>query len=407
MSNILIDGLNCNDQIDEKFIIKICPSCNLPFKSLRSKNKKYCSQKCNSERNENYMMYRCDYCGKEIRIKKSVYQEKLDGKRQHIYCSVQCSNNDKRTGYDITCDYCGKIFYRRQYHIDRQISQNEHQFCSMECQRKFRHEQAYEVRVCEICNKEFQVLKKSTQRFCSIECQHVWQTTIVGELNPKFISVKVKCDYCGMDHYVRPYKLNEQDYFFCSIKCRQKWYAEIYSQTEDFKNMHRNKILNQFKSGNLQSIDSNPQRIVNGLLDKYKILYERERDFKYYAVDNYLINDNLIIEVQGDYWHANPTVFKSKLSKTQYDRIVKDKRKHSYIKNKYGIEILYLWEYDLVHHSDLCEQLILRYINQSGLLNNYHSFNYHFNNNCLLMNELIIKPYQEQNVDQYNNLLVI
>ena len=399
------EEVKCSNNSDSNFVTKICPSCNMLFESLRSRNQKYCSSKCNSERNEKYMSYQCDYCGEAMRIKKSMYQEKLNGKRKNIYCSKQCSNNSKRTGRDIVCDYCGKLFYRRQYHIDRQFVQGEHQFCSLECQQNFRHEQTHEIRTCEICKEQFEASKKSTQRFCSIECQHVWQTTIVGELNPKFISEKVKCDYCGSDHYVRPYKLNEQDHFFCSIICRQKWYAEVYSQTKEFKNMHRNKILNQFKNGNLQTVDSNPQLIVNELLDKHNILYERETDFTYYSVDNYLPDKHLIIEVQGDYWHANPTTFQSKLSQMQYDRIAKDRRKHSYIKNQYDIEILYLWEYDLVHNCDLCEKLILEYMEANGLLNNYHSFNYHLHNGCLIMNETIITPYQDQDLSQYKNLL--
>lgn len=36
------------------------------------------------------------------------------------------------------------------------------------------------------------------------------------------------------------------------------------------------------------------------------IKYINEKTFKYYSVDNYLVDYNLIIEIMGDYFHANP-----------------------------------------------------------------------------------------------------
>ena len=117
-----------------QLVNKICPSCGKEFESLKSKRQKYCSEKCKEEQNEKYIMYNCDYCGKEIRIKKQLLQDKENGKRKHIYCSRQCSNNSRRTGTMIECDNCGKLFYRRQYHIDRQKNKKQNNFCCMECQ---------------------------------------------------------------------------------------------------------------------------------------------------------------------------------------------------------------------------------------------------------------------------------
>lgn len=396
----------CSHEEDQKFVTKICPSCNKPFKSLRSQNKKYCSKECNSERNETYMIYQCDYCNKDVRIKKALYQEKLDGKRKHIYCSKECANKARRTGHDIICDNCGKPFYRRKYHIDRQEKKHQNNFCSMECEIEFKHKQAEESRICEQCGEPFVTLRCDPKRFCSIDCQHAWQTTRVGELNPQFTSIKVQCSYCNKEHYVKPYKLNEQEHFFCSVECRQSWYSEIYSQTEEFRELHRNKILEQFNNGNISTIDSKPQLIVNELLDKLLVSYERERAYKYYAVDNYLIDFDLIIEVQGDYWHANPIVFYSKLNDIQYDRILKDKRKHTYIKNQYGIEVLYLWENDIINRPEVCGKLIQLYVENRGILSNYHSFNYGIQGKDLVLNDNIIVPYQDREIEEYKKLLV-
>lgn len=242
-----------------EWITKICPSCGKEFITLKSKNKKYCSQKCNHERNEKYTIYNCDICGKEMRIKKSLYQELLDGKRKTITCSYECAAKTKLTGHDVTCDNCGKIFYRRQYHIDRQ----EHKFCSLECQMEYQHKEKFEMRKCQICGKEFECSKISTQRFCSNKCNSEWQKTIVGENNPAFKSVKIPCTYCGKDHYVKPYKLNIQEYFFCNEKCRQDWYANVYSQTDEWREKKREEAIKILESGAISKTQSKPQQIVD------------------------------------------------------------------------------------------------------------------------------------------------
>ena len=384
-----------------EWITQICPSCGKSFITLKSKAKKYCSQKCNHERNENYMTYNCDICGKEMRIKKALYKELLDGKRKTITCSYECAGKTKLTGHDITCDNCGKIFYRRQYHIDRQV----HQFCSLECQMEFQHKEKFEIRKCEICGKEFECSKISTQRFCSNKCNSEWQKTVVGEDNPNFTSIKMPCTYCGKVNYVKPYKLNIQDHFFCNEKCRQDWYANVWSQREEWKEKKRIDAVRILESGVMSKTNSKPQQIVDSILDKNNIKYEREKGIKYYSIDNYLTDSNLMIEVQGDYWHVNPLKFPNKINKLQYERIPKDKAKHTYTKNQYGIEILYLWESDIHNNTLLCEKLILEYIKRNGSLENYHSFNYYLDENgeLMLRNNLII-PYQDMKANQYKKL---
>ena len=390
-----------------KWCVKICPSCGNPFESLKSKNKKYCSQKCNEERNEKYMDYLCDCCGKSMRIKKSVYQKKIDGKQKGIYCSCECSNQSKRNGQEIICDNCGKHFYRIQSHIDRQEKRGQNNFCSLKCQKEYLHEQRFELRQCEVCGVSFEVSKLNTQRFCSDACQNVWQTTQTKELNPKFTSILTPCTYCGKQHYVKPYKFDIQENFFCSTECRRNWFAEIYSQTEESKALQREKILRQLANGSFSHVDTKPQLLVNDMLDDQRIKYEREATFEYWALDNYLSLNCLAIEVQGDYWHANPTVFNKNLTQVQYNRINSDKRKHTYFKNNYSFEILYLWENDIMSNAQLCKALIQTYINNNGILENYHSFNYHIEDEQLQLNETLIIPYQDMDVSQYKDLLIV
>ena len=326
--------------------------------------------------------------------------------KERKYCSKECYIKSKQTGTDIQCDNCGKIFHRRQYHIDRQAKKNQNNFCSMRCQKEYLHKQRFENRICEVCGKSFEVSKRSTQRFCSDECQNIWQTSRIRELSPCFKSVLTPCSYCGKEHYVKPYKFNEQEHFFCSVECRQAWYAKIFSQREEFREASRERILKQLKSGTLTT-DTLPQKMVNELLDDLNIEYKREESFQFFTVDNYIPSHNLIIEVQGDYWHTNPTRFTDKVTKVQYDRIGRDKAKHSYFKNQYNIEILYLWEYDIVHNIDVCKKLVEKYIYDNGVLLNYHSFNYTYDNNALTLKPHIVSAYQEMPAEAYKSLLKV
>ena len=312
----------------------------------------------------------CDYCGKDFLISSSTHKKLEDGRQKRCYCSRECHYLSQHNGEDIKCDNCGKIFYRRKYHIDRQSNLNGNQFCSTECEFEYKKKQASEIRKCKICGKEFECKKTSTQCFCSIECQGKWQSTRVGESNPRYKRIEYHCDYCGKPFKVRRYKLESQNNIFCSIECRQKWSKE-YANTPEQIAIHRKCALDNLKNQKYSKINSKPQQVIDEILEKNNINYIKE-----YAIEYYLPDCNLMIEVQGDYWHCNPIKYNGVYNDYQKNRLIKDKAKHTYVLNHYNINILYLWEYDIIHNTDICEKLILDYINNNGKLDNYHSFNF-------------------------------
>ena len=154
--------------------------------------------------------------------------------------------------------------------------------------------------------------------------------------------------------------------------------------------------------------DSKIQLLVNSILDKNNISYKREHVIKYYALDNYLTDSGLIIEVMGDYWHTSPLKYnenKYMINEMQQRGLQHDKQKHTYIKNHHNVEILYLWEHDIEQNLELCEALILEYIRKNGILENYHSFNWNYENETLYLNKDLIIPYQDMKTDEYRHLI--
>ena len=295
----------------------------------------------------------------------------------------------QKTGYTFNCENCNKEVYQTKTQYERA----KHHFCSNQCQKEYQHKQLFEDRKCEICDNIFHVSKKSKQRFCSMECQNKWQKTRVGENNSQTVRIECNCTNCNKIIKIKPSRYERYENHFCSKKCMKDWFYNVLYQTPEWKEKSRIRAANILKE-NKQTLNTKPQIMINELLNEMNISYKNEETFKYYAVDNYLYNNNLIIEVMGDFWHSNPTKYKlENLNKIQQNRVSKDKTKHTYIKNKYDIEILYLWESDIYNNIDLCRELILKYIDNNGFLDDYHSFNYTLQNDILSLNSNLIYPF--------------
>lgn len=237
------------------------------------------------------------------------------------------------------------------------------------------------------------ISKKSAKRFCSNECQHVWQTGNTGFNNRRFQGGYVKCENCSADFLVGKYNLESDKRHFCSTACRQSWYATVWSQSDEWRIKSRERAANIIKNNPIIT-QTKPQLIANKLLDNIGIAFRNEESYTYYSIDNYLPDFDLAIEVMGDYWHSSPLKYPTSISERQRYIVSRDKAKHTYLKNFYNIEILYLWEADLLKRPDVCSALIRHYVESGGSIENYHSFNYSIINGELKLNDVIVRPYQ-------------
>lgn len=303
-------------------------------------------------------------------------------------------NIPNKTGKYVQCEYCGKTVYKTL----SQYNKRKHHFCSNKCQSLLKRKQTFEYRECEVCNSSFYVSKKSPQRFCSPKCQNEWQRRNVGFKNEKFQGDYIECDNCGKRYLVGKTILENGRHHFCSLECRQTWYSSIWSQSKEWKDKSRKRAV-QILNDNPVLTQTKPQIAVNKILDNLSISYRNEEPFVYYSIDNYLPEYKLAIEVMGDYWHSSPLKYPRKLNEKQKHIISRDKAKHTYLKNNHGIEILYLWESDIMKSPNLCTALIKSYVANSGCLENYHSFNYTIDDCGILnLNSNIILPHQENQI---------
>ena len=277
---------------------------------------------------------------------------------------------------------------------------------------------------CKCCGREGYVNPQkyfdNDNLYCSTECY--WKdkpNTLHNDNKRYYEKTNAYCTNCKKPIWVSPSKSKRMNSFsdnhtFCSYKCywefRSKYYrgdkhfnVEVTDETKIKIRKALVKRLNGF-----DRLNTKIQSIVNNMLDFLDIKYQREYAIEFYSIDNYLLDYNLMIEVQGDYWHCSPLLFNSEkylMNQKQYDGIHRDKIKHSYIKNHCNVEILYLWETDIEKRPDLCQALILLYVNNNGILSNYHSFNYDLINGELKLKENLIIPYQDIPCNEYKHLI--
>jgi hypothetical protein len=366
-----------------------------------------CSKRCASENKKGIDFQKiigkgnCLCCNKEFDIKSNVPQQK--------FCSNPCKskyyNNNDINKIKVYCDVCKTEVLRTKSNLNK----NQHVFCSKTCEVKFRHDQAYEIRQCEICNKEIECSKLSTQRFCSLACQIEWQQKYpkLGLENKQFTSQLISCHWCGNEYYENQYKVNsEQKNFFCSNKCRREWYSKKFSQSIEWKERSAINATKLLCSGIMSKKETSIQTKINKLLSDMNIKYKNEYNCKYVAIDNAIFVNNkmLFIECMGTYWHCDLRNYTKIQYEMQKNRIRMDKIKHTYIKNTYGIDILYLWETDISKNIELCKELIKQYIQNEGLLLNYHSCNYSIVDKKLTLNKYVIQQYMDWDIDDINKV---
>lgn len=278
---------------------------------------------------------------------------------------------------------------------------------------------------CEYCGKEvtkfLSVFLNNKYVFCDHACYYKYKLELEpkGELHHSFTSKKSKCSNCKKEITIAPWQEKRTNEYgdchnFCSQHCyyeyRSKYYVKEKSPMHGFQysdEMRENARIRMIKMLSDGTMDKQtvPQKEINKILQEENIDFENERGYDYYAVDNYLLDYDLIIEVNGDYFHSNPNTFPENINKMQLKGIFRDKRKHTYIKKYYNIEILYLWEHDIKNNIELCRKLILEYIKNNGILENYNSFNYQLINDELVINKEIILGYKTYDKDLLHTML--
>ena len=74
----------------------------------------------------------------------------------------------------------------------------------------------------------------------------------------------------------------------------------------------------------------------------------------------------VLLEVQGDYWHANPKLYKkSDYTEAQKVNVSKDKKKVKFA-NKHHLHLYHIWEYDILNNNfTILEEIKRKHFNEN------------------------------------------
>lgn len=307
-------------------------------------------------------IFKCAFCNKEVKSDTTLLPHEC-------FCSIECKNKfEEKYPKTNKCLYCNKEFHVRK---------SDTKFCSYVCKYKYNEENApLKTYICDNCNKEFTTknTKHSEKKFCSWEYYQEFD-------NKRNAKQKTKCEICNKE-FIKDYPKQR----FCSIQCQAKWQSI---------SRKRVKMPQQASKIELE---------IRQILDNNNIKYKANRRFKYYEIDLYLSNFNLGIEIMGEYWHGESRKYEF-INKVQGENIKRDKRKNTYIKNHQNFSILYLWEDDIKNNPKLCEELILKYIKNKGVLKSYHSSDYLLSNGKIRLKRKRTKQYMDISSNELKNII--
>lgn len=254
---------------------KTCPTCGNAFTS-NDRRSKYCCKECFIQSLTTLTPIECSYCGKIFRPPSS--REK--------FCSTECVAQDLsrrfRKRVTLICQHCGQSYEQKP-----SLAQTS-KYCSRECQGAAKSKSGRVTLACKVCGKEFDRLVSRAGDCCSYECQGVANRT-------RFTR---NCEVCGQPFEVMPKDSNSARY--CSIECKQEaWIGQVRPYIG--------------KRGPTQ-----PEKDVQNALDQLKLDYVAQVPIGRYLVDFLLLDKQIVIEVDGDYWHSLPESQKRDAQKDKY-----------------------------------------------------------------------------------------
>lgn len=269
----------------------------------------------------------------------------------------ELSASTRKKQHPNNCTNCGKLFY-----VDMACKadpNNERKFaraCSKECTSalksrimKRNHDNGLMVR--EVGNRRTFDRDMLIQLICY---EYKYLGEVAKELGTKSttLSREIKRLNVPTNEFYRicP-QCNEQ--FTCTMRC------QVDPTSNKFKKFCSHACF--LKSRN--NTDTWIERVTAEYLTDNHIEFIPQYSIGRMTADFYIPSINLVVETNGDFWHANPSIYtdESELHPIQRRAIEKDKRKLRQLREK-GYDVFILWENDLKHKKDEVLDALLTYV---------------------------------------------
>ena len=224
------------------------------------------------------------------------------------------------------CKYCGKET-KQSFSRKRLIV---YHFCDLECQHNYINENKKEI--CKICNEEFYSKNKIYGTCGKQECI---------KQNRKITGISI-----SETHWQKK-RLNtrlENDKLLNRIYVPwNKGLRGIYSK-ETIEKISQG-VLKQMNEGHIKKTKIEIK--IENFLKEENINYKYSFIFKKRQFDFLLVDYNIIIEADGDFWHGNQNIERFKILTERQILKQKDDKIKNIIAIENGYDIIRFWEFDI------------------------------------------------------------
>ena len=223
------------------------------------------------------------------------------------------------SGSDVQCEYCGKSFFVEAWRFKR--SSTHGRFCSIACHNKNR------------------------------AGQPSWNagTTMSAEGRAKLSEAHREQ---GLRNRGVPLSAEHR------AKISAYWTGR--KRDSSFREKAKRSAIQRIVDGVYRHNDTWCDREIRAILDELGIDYQPQYVLAAAYIVDYLIpSRSLVIEVDGDYWHANPAIYPpEKRNQMQRNKVRRDKAMTTVAKNR-GFSMARFWESDIKNDRDGCKQRLI------------------------------------------------
>lgn len=299
-------------QKEEKILIVQCDNCLTEFRinnfRLERSQFHYCSVNCKNQHNSIALNKQKIYYNKEWLYKNLVVENK----------SFKELEKEIGISYITIMQVASKLGIKKK---DMGLQGNKNQELTILLKNKkwLKHQYITLDKDIEDLSKEFGFGKTTVARYLK-------RFSLIKEGDPRkgfHSQVILECSKCKKKIRRKVSRLNA-NFNSCSKECYdilyKKWFRESghmekllegnrkYYETPQGQEMR--KLSGMLGALALSEIsETYIEKIIRTVLDRMNISYIAQHPMGYYVVDFYLPNFNLVIEINGDYWHWNPEVY--------------------------------------------------------------------------------------------------
>lgn len=152
-------------------------------------------------------------------------------------------------------------------------------------------------------------------------------------------------------------------------------YIEAYGKEKAYRLSQEisDRLSKRIHNGRFEISSKLEKYFEDNVLGNYDVEYIKQyyfKEIKQYC-DFFIPSKNIVIEIDGTFWHCDPRFYTNgPLYEAQENKVVKDKIKESYCKDK-NITIFRFWEHDIKEHINHIKEFLNRAIFPQETLDDY------------------------------------